>query len=111
MSTGSSFLVGFCKEMHKDINVSLSLKSLHKMPSIILQVGLVDFQMGKLLHFGNVALFSLDTAHIMTPADKTCQHGTYHEKTCLMTYTNNKGADQPAQSELSDQRVCSSLSK
>ena len=29
------------------------------MPSILLQVGLVDFQ--KLLHFGNVALFSLDT--------------------------------------------------
>ena len=111
MSTGSSFLVGFCKERHKDINVSLSLKSLQKMPSILLQVGLVDFQMGKLLHFGNVAPFSLDTTHIITPAGKICKHGTCHEKTCLMTYANNKGADQPAQSELSDQRLCCSLSR
>ena len=43
---------------------------LQKMSSIVLLEGLVDFQMGKLLHFGNVALFSLDTKHIITPADK-----------------------------------------
>ena len=29
-----------------------------------------------------------------------------HEKMCLMSYANNKGADQPAQS---DQRLCCSL--
>ena len=110
MSTGSSFLVDFCKERHQDINVLLPLKSLQKMPSILLQVGLADFQMGKPLHFGNVAPFSLNTTHIITPADKICKHGTCHEKTCLMTYANNKGADQPAQSELSDQRLCCSLS-
>ena len=69
MSTGSSFLVGFRKKRHKDINVLLPLKSLQKMPSILLQVGLVDFQMGKLLHFGNVAPFSLNTTQIISPDD------------------------------------------
>ena len=111
MSTEVFFLVGFCKERHKDINVLLSLKSLQKMPSILLQVGLVDLQMSKLLHFGDVAPFSLDTTHILTPADKICKHGTRNEKTCFVTYANNKGADQPAQSELSDQRLCCSLSR
>ena len=81
------------------------------MPSILLQVGLIDFQIGKRLHFGNVALFSLNTTHIITPADKICKHGTCHEKTCLMTYRNNKGADQPALSVLSDQRLFCSLSR
>ena len=109
MSTGSSFPVDFCKERHGDIIFSLSLKSLQKMALILLQVGLDDFQMGKLLHFGNVAPFSLDTTHIITPADKICKHETCHKKTCLMTYANIKGADQPAQSELSDQRLCCSL--
>ena len=111
MSTGSFCLVSFYKERHKDINVSLSLKSLPKMPSILLQAGLVDFQMGKRLHFGNVAPFSLDTTHIITPAYKICKHGTCHVKTCFMIYANNKGADHPAQSELSDQRLCCSLSR
>ena len=83
MSTRSSFFVGFCKERHKDINVSLSLKSLLKMPSILLQVGLVDFQMGKLLHFGNVAPFSLDTTHIIPPDDKICKHGRVMRKPVL----------------------------
>ena len=55
--------------------------------------------------------FSLDTTHIITPADKICKHVTCHEKICLMTYANNKGTDQPAQSELSDQRLCCSLSR
>ena len=31
-----------------------------------------------------------------------------HEKMCLMSYANNKGADQPARS---DQRLCCSLLK
>ena len=66
--------------------------------------------MGKLLHFGNVAPFSLDTTHIITPDDKLCKHGTCHGKTYLITYANNKGADQPAQSELSDQYLYCSLS-
>ena len=79
------------------------------MPSILLQVGQVDLQMGKLLYFGNVAPFILDTC--TTPADKIYKHGACHEKTCLMTYANNKGTDQPAQSELSDQRLCCSLSR
>ena len=96
--------------MHKDIYGLLPLKSLQKMPSILLQVGLIDFQIGKRLHFGNVALFSLNTTHI-TPADKICKHGTCHEKTCLMIYKNNKGADQPVLSVLSDQRLCCSLSR
>ena len=75
MATGRSFLVCFCKERHKDINVSLSLKSLQNMPSISLQVGLVDFQMGNLLHFGNVAPFSLDTTHtLIAPANKICKY-------------------------------------
>ena len=57
--SGSMFFRdGFCKERHKDINVLLPLKSVQKMPSISLQVDLVDFQMGKLLHFGNVVPFS-----------------------------------------------------
>ena len=51
------------------------------MSSILLQVGLVDFQMGKLIHFGNVATFSYKT------------YGPGHAK---MPYANNKGADQPA---------------
>ena len=79
------------------------------MSSILLQVGLVDFQMGKPLHFGNVAPFSLITTHVITSADKICKHGTCHEKTCLMIYVNNKGADEPAQTELSDQCLCCSL--
>ena len=81
------------------------------MPSILLQVGLVDFQMDTLLNFGNVAPFSLDTTHIITPDDKICKHGMCHGKTCLMTYANTKSADQPSQSELSDQRLCCSLSR
>ena len=32
-----------------------------------------------------------------------------HEKMCLMSYANNKGADQPAHSAQSDQRLCCSL--
>ena len=83
MSTGSSFLVGFCKERHKDINVLLPVKSLQKMSSILLQVGLIDFQMGKLLYFGNGAPFSLTTTQIITPADKICKHGTCHAKIFL----------------------------
>ena len=67
--------------------------------------------MGQLLHFGNVAPFSLNTTHIITPAVKICKHGTGHEKTFLMTYENKKGADQPDQPELSDQRLCCSLSR
>ena len=34
------------------------------------------------------------------------KHEPSHEKMCLMSYANNKGADQPAQS---DQRLCCSL--
>ena len=78
VSTGSIFLTGFCKERHKHLNVSFSIGFLQKMPSMLLQVCLVDFQMGKLLYFGNVAPVSLDTTHIITPVDKIilCKYGT-----------------------------------
>ena len=73
------------------------------MTSILLQIGLVDFQMGKRLDFENVVSFSLDTTRIITPADKIFKYG--------MCQANNKGADHPVQSELSDQRLCCSLSR
>ena len=41
-------------------------------------------------------------------------NGPGHAKTCLMSYANNKGADQPfafAQSGASDQHLCCSLLK
>ena len=46
------------------------------MSSVLLQVALVDFQIGKLLHFGNVASFSLATPRIITPGDKICTYWT-----------------------------------
>ena len=49
--------------------------------------------MDKLLLFGNVAPFSLDTPYVITPPDTICEYGTCYEKTCFMTYANSKGAD------------------
>ena len=77
-----------------------------------------DFFTLRVEMLGNVLIYTekLCKATLALPyimkSSKTFEPG--HEKMCLMSYVNNKGADQPAHpracaSAQSDQRLCCSL--
>ena len=58
------------------------------------------------IHVHNPSFPVILKSYLCSKFERNSSFGPGHAKMCLMTYANNKGADQPAQS---DQHLCCSL--